>query len=267
MFKKFEYKNKLVLITGASSGIGAALAREFARYGAKIALVGRDAQRLASIKTEISDRGVLVHDFVFDLNHVSGVDQLIEDVENHFKQQVDVLVNAAGIAVLGFVNEIPLKEYYQTMTINFFAPLALIKKVLPHMKKRGGQIINISSGVAEKGFPGVSAYCVGKSALNILTESLFLEMTDKNVDVISISPGLVTTPFASKIPIYGDLKETFTKGQGQSADFVAQQIVNASYHRKKKLVLTLRTKMLKHLIYWCPSLLNSILVKASRRSK
>jgi dehydrogenase/reductase SDR family member 7B len=171
-------------------------------------------------------------------------------------------VNSAGIAVLGLIENVPLKSYSDNLQLNFFAPLSLIKSVLPGMKqKKSGQIINLFSGVGKRGLPGVSSYCVSKFALNGLTESLRVEVSPYNIDVILISPGLVQTRFANNCKIYGPLKETFTHGKAVKSEFVAEKIVEASIKKKREVVLSAKTLFGIHANYWFPSILDRILAK------
>lgn len=256
----FEAKNKIVLVTGASSGIGKAVAEAFAKKGAKVALTARNVEVLKTVRNNINEDGGTSEIFPFDLEDISGIPQLVDDVERHFGDSVDILVNSAGIAVLGFVDDVPVKAYSHNLQINFFAPLALIKAVLPGMKKKkGGQIISISSGVGKRGLPGVSSYCLSKSALNALTESVRVELAPYGIDVILFSPGLVATGFSDKIKIYGNLEEKFTGGNMSSPEEIAEKILHASVHAKKEVMLSFRTRIGYHLNYWAPRLFDYIL--------
>ena len=260
--KKYTLANKLVLVTGASSGIGATTAKAFAKQGTRLALTARNKEKLDAVKNEICAEGGKVEIFPFDLDKIEHISELIEQIEEHFQDTVDVLVNSAGIAVLGLVENVPLGAYRQNLQINFFASFGLIQAVLPGMKKkRSGQIINLFSGVGKRGLPGVSSYCVSKFALNGLTESLRVEVLPYNVDVILFSPGLVQTGFGKKLKLYGRLKETFTTGNAVTAEFTAKKIVEASLRRKRDVVLSLKTRVAIHLNYWFPALSDKILAR------
>jgi short-subunit dehydrogenase len=264
MFKKkiFSIKNKIVLVTGASSGIGEATAIEFAKKGARIALIARDNQKLEKIKNIInSDYGEAEY-FPFDLLKIDNIVELIQQVEEYFNDTVDVLVNSAGKAVLGLVENVSVDAYKENLQLNYFAPLRLIQCVLPGMKKkRAGQVINLFSGVGKRGLPGVSPYCVTKFALNGLTESLRVEVSQYNIDVILFSPGLVQTDFKTNQKIYGKLKETFANGKTVTAELVADRIVKASIKRKRDVILSFKTMLGIHVNYWFPALLDKILAK------
>ena len=117
------------------------------------------------------------------------------------------------------------------------------------------------SGVGKRGLPGVSSYCVSKFALNGLTESLRVEVSSYNIDVILFSPGLVQTNFDKNMKLFGNLKETFTKGKAVTAEFAAEKIVEASVKRKRDVILSNKTRFGIHLNYWVPTVLDKILEK------
>jgi len=260
--KPFVLKNKLILVTGASSGIGYSVSKEFSKYNARLALIGRNKEKLINLKNEINEAGGVAKEFAFDLNQTENITCLVQKIESQFNDTVDILVNSAGIAVLGLIENVPLKAYNDNLQINFFAPLSLIKSVLPGMKqKKSGQIINLFSGVGKRGLPGVSSYCVSKFALNGLTESLRVEVSSYNIDVILFSPGLVQTDFDKNMKLFGNLKETFTKGKSVTAEFAAEKIVEASVKRKRDVILSSKTLLGIHVNYWLPALLDKILAK------
>lgn len=260
--KPFDFKNKLVLVTGASSGIGYSVSKEFAKHNARLALLGRNREKLIDLKNELNKDGKDAEIFTFDLNQTENIPSLVKKIESKFNDTVDVLVNSAGVAVLGLIENVPLKSYSDNLKINFFAPLSLIKSVLPGMKqKKSGQIINLFSGVGKRGLPGVSSYCVSKFALNGLTESLRVEVSPYNIDVILFSPGLVQTRFANNCKIFRPLKETFTKGKAVTAEFAAEKIVEASVKRKRDVILSTKTRFGIHANYLFPSILDRILAK------
>jgi hypothetical protein len=265
---KYECKDKIVLVTGASSGIGAEIAKAFAARGAAVALNGRNKDALNSVKEDILKSGGKASVFPFDLTDLDNVPELVRTIEDSLGDSISILVNSAGIAVLGFVEDVPIDEYRHNLEINFFAALALTKAVIPQMKeKRSGQIINISSGVSKRGLPGASSYCVSKFALNALTESLRIELLPYGINVISVSPGLVKTKFADRIKVFGKIKEKFTEGRMLSAEEVAKKIMAVSENPRREVVLSLRTKLSYHLNYWAPKLFDHILEKRMGRVK
>ena len=238
----FSLQNKLILITGASSGIGKSSAIEFAKHNMKLALVARSSQKLKNLKRMIKSKNNIIEIFSFDLNHKEKISYLIKKIEKKFSQSVDILLNCAGSAVLGNIEHVPFKAYQRNMDLNFIAPLILSQNILPNMKKnKSGQLIFLFSGVGKRGLPGVSSYCASKFALDAFTESLRVEVMQYNIDVILISPGLVKTEFKKRTKIYGRLNETFSSGKEKDASFVAKQIVQSSLKRKRNVTLSLKT--------------------------
>ena len=173
-----------------------------------------------------------------------------------------MLLNCAGYAVLGNIENIPYSAYKKNLELNFFAPLVLTKNIIPKMKKKkSGQIINLISGVGNRGLPGVSSYCVTKFALNGFSESLRVEMSKYHIDVITISPGLVKTAFNKNAKIYGFLKKTFNTGIKKDANIIAREIVKASIRRKKNAVLSFKTLFGIYLSFFFPGFLDNFLYK------
>jgi len=259
----YSFENRLILITGASSGLGKAIALEFAKENVKIALVARKDKLLNAISKKINVRGdSLSKVFPFDLRDNPKIPALIKQIESAFGKKVDILVNAAGIATLGYVENIPIGEYYENFEVNFFSGLALIQAVIPGMKeKKRGKIINITSGFGIRGIPGCSSYCATKFALNGLTESLRVELKPFGVDVISISPGHVNTPFVKNQKVFGVLSQRFTNNNMKEPNEVARKVLRASKNGIQRVELTIRAKIVRHLNNIFPSLLDYILEK------
>ena len=257
-----DLDNKIILITGSSSGIGKACSIAFGKLGAKIALTGRSEKRMAKVKEELDILGVHSGIFKFDLLQDQDIPSLIKEVEKYFDNTIDILINSAGIGVLGLVENVPLEAYKDNFKLNFFAPVELIRSVLPGMKKKHfGQIINLFSGVGKRGLPGVSAYCSSKFALNGFSESLRVELMKDNIDVIVFSPGLVETNFASNIVLHGELKNKFTEGKSLKPSVVASKIAMASLKRKREVTLSVKTKLGILLNFFSPKLLDKYLYK------
>jgi uncharacterized protein len=259
---RFEMKNKIALVTGASSGIGKEVAFALADRGAKVALVARNIQALTEVKQQINDKGNVAEIFVQDLTKLSEIPDLIERIRSYFENSVDLLVNSAGVAVLGLVENVPFDAYEEIFKVNFFAPLKLIQAVVPDMKRRGsGQIVNITSGVGKRGLPGVSPYCATKFSLNALTESIRVELDPFGVHVLSFSPGLVSTEFQSRLRIFGELKEKFTGKGGISPVVAAQKLVMAVENKRRDADLSFRSRIACHINYWAPAVLDFVLKK------
>jgi short-subunit dehydrogenase len=184
-----EISNQIVLITGASRGIGAACAEAFRNRGARLALTARDAAALA--------RYAQPEDLVVagDITDDEFRRRLIERAIERFGR-IDILVNNAGAGLYWPPSAAPLDEVRRMFELNFFAPLALSQLVLPHMRRRNsGCLVNVSSIGGEILLPWISLYCASKFALSALTSALRSELQGSAVRAMTVCPGYVSTEF------------------------------------------------------------------------
>lgn len=261
-----KHNKQLALITGGTSGLGRALVIEFANRGYHVAFVGRNSVELDKTELLSSEYGNKVKGFLFDLSDSHGIQQLYLDILSEFSMNVDVLVNSAGIGILGNVDQVPLSEYERILKVNFFAPLALIQAVIPDMKQqRSGKIINITSGVGDRGLPGVSPYCASKFCLNAISESVRIELCPYGISVLSVSPGLFISGFSAGIKVHGSIMNTFTSGRQTHINKIAKRIIKASEKSKRVLRMSVRTRLGYHLNYWSPKLLDRLLKKTPHK--
>lgn len=182
-----------VLLTGASAGIGAALAPLLAERGAVVALVGRRADRLDEVLTRCQRHQPRCRAYPVDLIEIEAAEALAARVELDLGP-VDVLVNNAGAPMRRRVQDLTLDELHTTMAVNFEAPVRLTLALLPGMLERGrGCIVNVSSFGGRAGIPAEAAYCASKFALCGWSESLALDVWHTGVDVRLIVPGAIDT--------------------------------------------------------------------------
>ena len=196
---RFSLAGKSALITGASSGIGFAIAEVFADAGADIAAHGRDTERLAKLAAKIAPLGRRVESVTGDLSDpqqtVAVANQALDALG-----QIDILVNSAGIALTGPVVDYDLEDWQRTMAVNLTAPFLLSKAVLPGMMARKfGKIINISSQTGVIALEDHAAYATSKGELNALTKSLMTEAAPHNVQVNAICPTVVLTEMGKEL--------------------------------------------------------------------
>lgn len=177
------------LITGASRGIGRAIAAKLAREGRRLLLHGRDRSALEETAELVQARGASTSLIVADLALESGVKTLIESVG---KAPLHGLINNAGIAVVKPVAEITPEEWQQTLAINVTAPFLLCRSLLPLMPS-GASIVNILSIAAKVGFPGWSSYCMSKFAIEGFSQSIREELRPLGVRVVNIYPAATLT--------------------------------------------------------------------------
>lgn len=184
--------DKVVLITGASSGIGRATAKLFAENGANVIAVGRNEKELLSLRDEIAEANGKVKIYFADLGEVSQVDKLIGTIIDDHKK-IDILINAAGFIANGSVETTSLDDWDKMMNINLRAVFYMMNKCVPHLIESKGNIVNVSSVTGVRAFPNVLAYCVSKAAVDQLTRCSALELAPKGVRVNAVNPGVVQT--------------------------------------------------------------------------
>ncbi|MBQ9752526.1 MAG: SDR family NAD(P)-dependent oxidoreductase [Paludibacteraceae bacterium] len=190
--------SKIVFITGASSGIGAACARKFAKEGYSLLLNARSVDKLQTLKTELENAyntDILL--LPFDVRDREAAAKALATLPEQY-QSIDILVNNAGLA-LGMDKEYEgTEENYDTMIdTNITALLMITRLVVPSMVKRGkGHIINIGSVAGDAAYPGGSVYCATKAAVKVLSDGLRIDLVDTPLRVTNVKPGLVETNFS-----------------------------------------------------------------------
>jgi NAD(P)-dependent dehydrogenase (short-subunit alcohol dehydrogenase family) len=179
----------VVLITGASSGIGAAIAVEFADAGWEVMAAGRNEGRLEEV-ADVSDN---ISTWAGELLDSEDCDELVADTVDEFGR-IDCLVNAAGILIAGNAEEITDEDWRDTLAINLDVPFYLSRAALPHLLQRGGSIVNISSVWGLEGGKRALAYCASKGGLIQLTRAMALDHASDGLRINAICPGGVDTP-------------------------------------------------------------------------
>jgi NAD(P)-dependent dehydrogenase (short-subunit alcohol dehydrogenase family) len=179
----------VVLITGASSGIGAAIAVEFADAGWEVMAAGRNEGRLEEV-ADVSDN---ISIWAGELLDSEDCDELVADTVDEFGR-IDCLVNAAGILIAGNAEEITDEDWRDTLAINLDVPFYLSRAALPHLLQRGGSIVNISSVWGLEGGKRALAYCASKGGLIQLTRAMALDHASDGLRINAICPGGVDTP-------------------------------------------------------------------------
>ena len=188
-----EIKNKVVVVTGASGGIGLAIARELGRRGATLVLAARSADKLKEIAAEIP--GSLA--VPTDMTKQGDIKALIAQAKETFGR-VDVLVNNAGVGLRSPVAEVNIEEYRAIMELNVFGVLRAMQEVVPLMRAQGGGLIlNISSMVSKNYYPGMGAYASTKYALNALSLTARTELAGDHIVVSVFHPRMTATEFGA----------------------------------------------------------------------
>jgi len=187
-----EFANKVVVVTGATSGIGRAVARRFASEKAQVVAVGRNAKALNEIVREIESAGGQSQLTSADVTNESDAQRIVGRTIERFGR-LDVLVNAAGHISSGTVETTDLLSWDAMMNVNLRSIFYLMQLATPHLITTKGNIVNVSSVTGLRSFPGVLAYCVSKAGLDQLTRCAALELAPKGVRVNAVNPGVVVT--------------------------------------------------------------------------
>jgi len=239
--------NKIVLITGATSGIGLACARKFAENGDKVILTGRNEQRLSEIRKELETKGAQVLTLAFDVRDREKAAKYIQELPAEWKE-IDVLVNNAGLA-LGLEPEYEgnLDDWETMIDTNIKGLLTMTRLVVPGMVTRNrGHIINVGSVAGDAAYAGGNVYCATKAAVKALSDGLRIDVANTAIRVTNLKPGLVETNF-SNIRFKGDearAKKLYIGIKPLTGDDIADVAVfaaNAPEHVQIAEVLILAT--------------------------
>jgi len=184
------FSGKVVVITGASSGIGAQAAKDFAKLGASLVVVGRNQENLQKVANECGAENVLT--VQADVTNEDDAKRIINETVTRFSR-IDVLVNNAGILETGTIENTSLEQYDRVMGVNMRSIYHLTMLAVPHLIKAEGSIVNVSSVNGIRSFPGVLAYNISKAAVDQFTRCVALELAPKKVRVNSVNPGVIIT--------------------------------------------------------------------------
>jgi NAD(P)-dependent dehydrogenase (short-subunit alcohol dehydrogenase family) len=209
------FADKVVLVTGATSGIGRACALRFAAGGARIAAVGRNEDELFKLEKEVGAANNNTLLLRADLSRTDEAERVVEQTVKAVGG-IDVLVNAAGHIATGSIEDTTLEAWDTMLNINLRAVFYLIQKAVPSLIQRRGNIVNVSSVTGTRAFPGVLAYCVSKAGVDQLTRCAALELASKGVRVNAVNPGVVVTEIHKRGGMSEEQYEAFLERSKQT---------------------------------------------------
>lgn len=255
--------DKVVVITGGSSGIGKALAHEFGMRGSKVVITGRRANPLLETEVALRGQGIQVDSFVGDVSCDEHNAQLIEYVLD-LHGRIDVLINNAGVSMRAMFEEVDLDVFKSVMAINFQGAVTLTHYALPHILRSKGHIVGISSVSGRRAMPARSAYSASKYAMEGFLEALRTEVIHRGVTVTSICPGFVASNIRHRaLTAHGVAQGESPRDESKmmSAAEAAAKIYRAVVAGKRDLVLTGQAKLAVWLNKFLPAWTDKIICR------
>jgi len=233
-------KNKVVLITGGSRGLGLVIARQICGEYGKVALIARDADELARAEADLARRGGEVLTISCDLLDRAQVETAVQETINRYGT-IDILINNAGIIQVGPLEHMVREDFERAMQLHFWAPFDLIRQVVPEMRRRGGgRIVNISSIGGKIAVPHMAPYTASKFALAGLSDALCAELARENIFVTTVTPGMMRTGSQGHAKFKGDHAGEYRWFAASSALPLAS--ISAEHAARKILAACVRGK-------------------------
>lgn len=264
-----KFKDKVVVITGGSSGIGKSCAFAFGREGAKIVITGRNYNSLEIASKELQEANIKVLAVNADVSIEEDNKRLISEILSNYGK-IDVLINNAGISMRSMFSEVDLSVIRKVMDINFFGTVYATKYALPEIQKSKGVIVGISSIAGFRGLPGRTAYSASKFAMQGFLESLRTELLKTGVHVLLACPGFTSSNIRSTaLNKDGNIQGESPRDEQKlmSSDQVADEIMNAVLKRKRDLVLTFQGKLTVFLNKRFPAFMDKMVYNHFKKEK
>ena len=270
--RRYNLEDKVVLITGGTRGLGLALAREFAREGARIVICGRDRDTLERAQRDLAARRDRTLAIPCDVTDQQQVSHLVRTVHQRWRR-IDVVVNNAGTITVGPMEVMTQADYDEAMNLHFWAPLYTILAALPGMRERGeGRIVNIASVGGKISVPHLLPYSASKFALVGLSEGLHAELARDGIYVTTVCPGLMRTGSPQNAQFKGQHRNEYAWFSisdslpflSMDARRAARQIVRACKQGRAEVILSLPAQLAVTLHALFPGLTASILAAVNQ---
>lgn len=262
-------KDKVVIITGASSGIGKACALAFANEGCRVMLAARNENKLEDVRKQIQDGGGVAAICKADVSREEDCKSLVEKTQLHFGR-IDVLLNNAGNSMRALFAEVDLKVLKELMDVNFWGTVYCTKYALKEISKNKGSIVGVSSIAGYKGLPGRTGYCASKFAMQGFLESLRIENLKTGVHVLIVCPGYTSsnirnTALNKEGKAQGETP--FDESKLMSAEKVADEIVMGVMKRKRTLILSAQGKLTVMVNKFFPAFMDKMVYNVVSKEK
>lgn len=262
-------KDKVVIITGGTSGIGKALAFEFGRRGARLLITGRNTSELEKTINELRQAGIMASGVQADVSKEEDNRRMAEEAVRLYGT-IDILINNAGISMRALFNQADMTVIRQVMDINFYGALYATKYCLPEIVKNKGSVVGISSIAGFRGLPGRTGYSASKFALNGFLEVLRTELLKTGVHVLTACPGFTASNIRKRaLTGYGTMQGESPRNEKKmmTAEECARYIYRATVKRKRTLILTTEGKLAVWLNKWWPSLADRLVYNAFKKEE
>jgi len=260
-------KDKIIIVTGSSAGLGKELSRQLAKQGALVVMNGRNEERLNRVVREFKEKGYNVHGIAADAGSPENCKMLVDEARAKFGR-IDVLVNNAGGGMRGFFEEMTDEGIKVVLNNNLMSATYMTRYALPHIKESKGSIIFISSVAGRFGFPFLSIYSMAKMALTALIQSLRIELKGSGVHLGILYVGIV----------HDDSEKTIIRPDGQSVpsppkpnslaqsqEKVSKSVIRMIKRRRKRMTLSLAGKVLTFFIYLSPAFVSAVFSASTKR--
>jgi short-subunit dehydrogenase len=257
--------DKVVVITGASSGLGAILAELVVKNGGRPVLIARSEEKLAQVAASIEEKyGENVSYYVADVSNLEQVKQVFQSIKSAYPT-IDILVNNAGYGIFSSLSETSEEVFEDIMKVNYLGTVYCTKQVLPTMlKQKKGHIINVASQAGKVGSAKSTAYSASKHAVLGFTNSLRFELKTHHIHVSAVNPGPVRTPFFDIADPSGQYAKNISKYMLDPHD-VAEQIVHLIILPKRELNLPRWMNLGSHLFTLFPTLMEKLMSRQLSR--
>jgi dehydrogenase/reductase SDR family member 7B len=258
-----EFEGKVVLLTGASSGIGRAMALQLGELGARVALIARRKEVLEEVAQQMGGNALVL---AGDITDDAFCQRAVEQTAAHFGR-VDWLFNNAGVSMNAAFCEAELSVFHRMMDVNYFGSLQMARHVHPWLLQSKGGVVFISSVVGKRGFPTRSGYSASKFAVHALFESLRVEWAPQGIHVGLVAPGYTDTEIrTSALGADGKPRKDsgYTTGGVMTADHAATAILRAAASRRREVILTAGGKAMVWLNKLFPSLADRVAASVVR---
>lgn len=260
-------KDKVVVITGGTSGIGRALAFEFGIHGSKIVITGRNAEALSATLDALEAKGIEALGVTADVTKPEDNIRMVEEAVQRFGR-IDILINNAGISMRAVFEEVDPKVIETVMSINFYGAVYATRYSLSEIIRNKGSIIGISSIAGFRGLPARTGYSASKFALNGFLESLRTELLNTGVHVLTACPGFTASNIRQRsLTLDGSSQGASPREEEKmmSAEECAAHIYRATVKRKRTLILTMQGKLAVFLNKWWPSLADRMVYSVMKK--